>query len=271
MALDDLYLAAAAATDRAAARQAAEDSGTDVGQTSQAPIWVAQSNPYPTAPRGAPGARRYTSTPNDMATAIAGMAGNPNSPAFADYTADLIRIGALYSEREARYLPSVLEANQRAVAMYRASGVAGDMPFIEWLSGAARAGADPPSSSSGGGGYSGGYGGGGAYSGPVSSVTLTNEFDARALADGALNNFLGRDATKKERENFYKRLNAKEAENPNVATPTGQTGDVRTGGFNREQFAEDFAKSRDDYAETQAATTLMGWMQESLTNDTRMV
>lgn len=118
---------------------------------------------------------------------------------------------------------------------------------------------------------SGPSGGSGAYTGPTSRVDLTNEFDAEALLNDALGNYLGRSATPKELANFKKLLNKTEAANPRVNTPVGQAMAVGSGGVNQQQVAEDFAKSRGNYAETQADTTLMSWMTEALTNKNRMV
>lgn len=136
-------------------------------------------------------------------------------------------------------------------------------------------GAAAPAGAGSSGGSSGG-GGGGSAGGPFTNVTvgLTNEFDARSLVDDALNQWLGRDAKPKEREQFWKQLNKAQSANPNVrsgVTGPGGMSDVQSGGFGAEQAAEDFAKSRTDYAEVQASTTLMDWLQSSLANDTRMV
>lgn len=115
-------------------------------------------------------------------------------------------------------------------------------------------------------------GGGGSSYGPFTNtgVNLTNQFDARYLVDDALNKYLGRDATPKERAAFWKQLNASEAANPQVdsgVTSKGGTSSVRQGGFNPNVAAEDFAKSRKDYAETQASTTILDWMTESIMKD----
>lgn len=138
----------------------------------------------------------------------------------------------------------------------------------------AASGAQTPGTDPAGTGPSGG--GGGSAGGPFTNVSvgLTNEFDARSLVDTALNNYLGRDATDRERERFWKQLNQKQAANPTVrsgVTGPGGMSDVQSGGFGAEQFAEDFAKSRKDYAETQASTTAMDLIKKALTSDTRMI
>lgn len=119
------------------------------------------------------------------------------------------------------------------------------------------------SSSSGGGGSR--YG---AYTN--SSVSLTNQFDAREVVDNALNQWLGRDATPEERTKFWKQLNAGESANPRVesgVTSKGGSRAVGSGGYNPRVAAEDFAKSRSDYAETTFATTAMDLIKESIMGD----
>lgn len=160
-------------------------------------------------------------------------------------------------------------------------------------------------------------------------TVLTNEFDARAILDNALLNYLGRRATDKERAAFLSSLNKMEQQNPTV-TQTNQTSTTnsntsttetqtpaqparpattgsgpssengpagrqyqpataatgatssrttsinndtntsrngtRTGGFNQEQYAVDYARSNPLYAETQAATTLMSWLERAIMN-----
>lgn len=229
-------------------------------------IWLDEGEHVGTADsaerNGGPNRQHVMATVADTRNYVLGLAGS-NSPGYIALAENLYRKGALYDMRYASNVNTVLEANDRAMKMYLASPYAKSMSYAQWLTGAGMdRGGD------GGGGSSGG--GAAAYNGPVSRVTLTNEFDARALVDNALNQYLGRDATSKERERFWKRLNKREAANPDTATPVGHD-TVQTGGFNREQFAVDFAQSRDDYAETQASTTLMDWVKESLTNDTRMI
>jgi hypothetical protein len=148
-----------------------------------------------------------------------------------------------------------------------ASSVADRMDPYEYLEWAAKNGLGKQKDDDGDG--PGGNGPGG-YSGPTYSIDLTTETDARAIVDNALNNFLGRDATAKERQKFWQQLNKAETANPSVATPQGQAGVVRSGGFSATSAAvaaEDFAKSRDDYAEIQASTTVLDWMTESIMKD----
>jgi hypothetical protein len=183
---------------------------------------------------------------------------------------NLARKGALYDMRYASNVNSVVAANVTAMKMYLSSQWAGKIPYAQWLAKGPTEGADTGGGTTGGG-SSGGGGGGGSTAFTNVTVDLTNQFDARALVDGALNTYLGRDAKPKERAKFWQQLNAKQAENPNVDSGVaGPNGTTRTGsgGFNKEIFAEDFAKSRDDYAETQASTTLLSRMEKLIMGDT---
>jgi len=87
----------------------------------------------------------------------------------------------------------------------------------------------------------------------------------------ALGEWLGRSATKAEVNKFWAALNKHERKNPNVdkgvSGPSGTTA-VRGGGSNREVFAEDYAKSQDDYAETTFATTALDLIKKSIMGDT---
>lgn len=107
--------------------------------------------------------------------------------------------------------------------------------------------------------------GSGAYNGPVAHTVFTNEFDAKKIVNDALGAYLGADATPKQLEAFYKQLHDVEAANPTVVTPHGKSAQTQDGGSNAAQVAIDFAKSQDNYAETQAATTLTSWLEENIT------
>ena len=116
--------------------------------------------------------------------------------------------------------------------------------------------------------------GGGAYTGPTTttyndeSVNLTNPSSARALIDNAIGSYLGRKPTSKEYKTFLQALNTTEEATPQIsqrvtrssgsANPAAQT--VSTtgkteGGINAQQFATEYAKSDEQYAETQLSTT----------------
>lgn len=134
-----------------------------------------------------------------------------------------------------------------------------------------------------GGGRAGGGGGGAAvYRGPVTttqvteSVNLSDPGTARGLLKNALSDYLGRDATDFEQENFLKALNAAERRSPTkteattTTTPRGvarsevETETMTTGGFNPSTFAEEYAQGMEGAAEFQAATTLLDTFINSL-------
>ena len=115
---------------------------------------------------------------------------------------------------------------------------------------------------------------GGAYTGPTTTtyndetVNLTNPSNARALIDNAIGSYLGRKPTGKEYRTFLQALNATEEANPQIsqgvskssgsANPAAQTVSTTSkseGGINAQQFAGEYAKSDEQYAETQLSTT----------------
>ena len=106
----------------------------------------------------------------------------------------------------------------------------------------------------------------GAYKGPVASTNITNQFDAKSLVNNALQQYLGRTATEKELAQFHAQLNQTEMSNPTVRTPNGHDVTTTGGAGSGAQEAVDFAKSRNDYAETQAGATGLKWMQEAILN-----
>lgn len=115
------------------------------------------------------------------------------------------------------------------------------------------------SSGSGGGGFGGG---GGGSAGPSVVVNLTNPSDAQALVDQALQQYLGRDASPKERDRFLKLLNQAEAKNPLYRDES-----LAMGGLNPQQAAKEFAMSRDDAAEFMVNTQYMDWFMEKIARD----
>jgi len=135
----------------------------------------------------------------------------------------------------------------------------------------------------GAGGAAGGAGGGGGggYRGPVTtkqrteSVNLSDPGTARGLLKNALSDYLGRDATSVEQENFMKALNAAERRSPTVTTATSvttpgvgtstvETESMTKGGFNPSTFAEEYAQGMEGAAEYQAATTFLDTFINSL-------
>lgn len=120
------------------------------------------------------------------------------------------------------------------------------------------------SSRYGRGGRGSGGGGGGAQ------VRLTSPSDARALLNQAMSQYLGRQASGEEIEQFVAALNAQERANPVNVTFEGGVA-VQSGGFNPATFAEDFARSQEGSSEFQAATTLLDAFFDALTDQNRLV
>ena len=116
---------------------------------------------------------------------------------------------------------------------------------------AAFAAADAAAAASGGGGYSGGGGGG---TGGV--INLTNETAARAILNQAMSAWLGRQASPEEVRQFLTLLNQQERANPVTQTQEGEYL-VQSGGFEPQQFAEDYVKSIEGSGEYQAVTTYL--------------
>lgn len=167
---------------------------------------------------------------------------------------------------------AAIEEAWKNVASDAASAYA-DNPYskranvFDFLYSRAVAGAkDGPAPGSGPGSSNGGGGGSTAYTGPTYRATLTNEGDAHTILNNALFAYLGRQATPKELANFKAKLNEQELGNPAVATPQGVAGVVQSGGVNAQDEARSFAVGQNDYAETQASTTLMGWLSDAVKN-----
>jgi len=114
--------------------------------------------------------------------------------------------------------------------------------------------------SSGGGG-----GGGGSGGGPSSQIQLTNASDAQLIVDQALQQYLGRDAHPKERENFLKLLNSAQVANP--LRNSGGANSVTSGGVNTAEAAKEYAMSRKDSAEFMANTQYMDWFMAKIAGD----
>lgn len=177
-------------------------------------------------------------------------------------------VAAGYLGKTAKSMSSVESAwrgvLEDASARFANNPYAGNATVFDFLWSKVQSG----SGSKDGSGPSGGSGSGG----PFTNVTtqLTNQFDARALVDDSLNKWLGRDATEMERKDFWKQLNSGESANPQIdagVSTAGGTSRQTQGGYNQAIAAEDFAKSRGDYAETVASTTALTLMKESLMKD----
>ena len=118
-------------------------------------------------------------------------------------------------------------------------------------------------------GGSGGGGGGGAPAPPSKVVTrqidITNPTEARNMVESAIGGYLGRNPTDYEYKQFLKTIQETDRENPTISTQkmvaTGAGGGTQKnkvtqeGGVDRGQVAKEYAKSRDDYAETSVETS----------------
>jgi hypothetical protein len=101
-----------------------------------------------------------------------------------------------------------------------------------------------------------------ASSGVSSRVNLTNPTDAKVLVDNALQQYLGRDATKEEQSAFYKALQGQERTNPQVTTKTSSSG-----GVNTQEIAKEYAQARPDYAEYTTDTKFRTYLMSAITAD----
>ena len=126
------------------------------------------------------------------------------------------------------------------------------------------------------GGGSGG--GGGPFTTTNRQIQMTDAGSARQIVNGALTRYLGREATDIEQRAFLKALNVREEENATVSVTKGNRSGQNTtsttettGGFNRDDFAEQFSKSQEGYAEYQTATTYLDAFIESLENPMRAI
>ena len=125
---------------------------------------------------------------------------------------------------------------------------------------------------------SSGSGSGGPFSTTNRSVSLTNEGTARTVLQAALTGYLGRSATTQENKAFLNALNVQEKANPTTTVTKGNTSgrvtdqeSTTTGGFDRNDFADRFAKSQEGYAEYQTATTYLDAFIEGLEDQTRVI
>lgn len=115
------------------------------------------------------------------------------------------------------------------------------------------------------------YSSGGAGGGPSTTVykdeqvNLTNPSTARSVLDGALGRYLGRMPSQKEYKAFLGALTMAEEAAPTISQRVtrnsgGQNQTVTSkgksqGGLNAAQFATEYAKGEESYAETQLSTT----------------
>lgn len=121
-------------------------------------------------------------------------------------------------------------------------------------------------------------GSGGPFSVTNRVVSLTDAGTARQVVNQALTRYLGREATVSENRAFLQALNVQEKQNPTITTTKGVTSgrntdqnQTVTGGFDRNDFAERFARSQQGYAEYQTATTYLDAFINALESDSRVI
>lgn len=117
-----------------------------------------------------------------------------------------------------------------------------------------------------------GPGSGGPTSSTTTSTTLSSESSAAATIDNVFQQELGRMATPDEIRAFQKALNEQQAKSPMVSQYSNSGGSNQTisstqsGGFDAARFATEWAQSRPEYAETQAATSFMDLLDRTIAN-----
>ena len=165
---------------------------------------------------------------------------------------DLYSAGFIYNSAGLNNYSGFKGGLENALEAFQLDGEAqkNDETFTEWLH---RKGKESDRSRPGDG--SGGGGGGGSRT----FVNLTNEFDAEVLVNNALGQYLGRDASEQEIQEFWKKLNKGERANPITTSAGGQSG-----GYNAQLAAEKFAEQDEEYAETTADITLKNLMGDAI-------
>lgn len=118
---------------------------------------------------------------------------------------------------------------------------------------------------------SGSGSGDGPYSYSDTNTKVDTQSSAAAIIDQTFQSELGRMATEDEINAFTKALNKVQAANPSSTVTSGtQSGNNRTSqttttaAFDPTRFAQEWAQSRPEYAETQAATTFMDLLDKAI-------
>jgi hypothetical protein len=112
------------------------------------------------------------------------------------------------------------------------------------------------------------------------TVSLSNRGEANRIVDAALTTALGRRATQAEQAQFLGLLNQNQRANPEiqtqnstVTTSEGGTSSsystTQKGGFDAQNFGDQYARAQDGYAEYQAATTYMDAFAQTLAKKTQ--
>lgn len=217
-------------------------------------IWTGTPQSYGSYGMGvsvkAPSTSRTTSTASDIIAQVQAMAAN-GDPNYQKFTQNLLNMGVLYSDREARYVKSVLAGTQDAIDMYLSSDQ--KMSFSDWIDSRAKQGA---ANGMGGGGS------GGGYSGPTTTVSrsITDAVTADALLNTAARDMIGRDLNADELAKYTKQFNAAEQANPQVTTTVPGVGSssstTRTAPDKGEVLRKILATNK-DFAENQIDTNVM--------------
>jgi hypothetical protein len=120
----------------------------------------------------------------------------------------------------------------------------------------------------------GGSGGGSGGASDSTVVDFTDPGSAHALVDSALSTYLGRQANVKELATFKQALMANEAANPQQTMGTsggGSSSAVRSGGFNAQEFAKEWAMGQKGVPEYQAATKFLDTFIGNLSDPYKVV
>lgn len=106
----------------------------------------------------------------------------------------------------------------------------------------------------------GGRAGAGAFSGPTSTVDLSNETTAYTLLNTAARDMIGRDLTPEEVRKYTEQLNQIERESPRVATPGGPGMTTYSGGVDRQEVVRQLIAENPEFAGFQLNHTIMDAM-----------
>jgi len=115
---------------------------------------------------------------------------------------------------------------------------------------------------------------GGPFSDTSTQTTLSSESGSASMLDEVFRAELGRTASEPEVRAFMKALNRMQSANPSTTVMSGNNdGDgnttrqsTTTGGFDPTRFAQEWARSRPEYAEVQAATSFMSLLDRAIDN-----
>lgn len=194
--------------------------------------------------------KRVTQKASELQNAVLSM-GASRDPAYNDITSLLIAGGFLKKDY-AQYPTYASSSLGTALELHNAYvKTGGDKPFSDWLGWYA---STQPEDTSGGGV--------GAYTGPVTttSVTVTDETTAEALLNKFARDLLGRGLTQQETQKYIKQFRAAEMESPQVTTTEGSRG-TRTSmtetAASKDELLRQIVSENPDYQKYQIDTTIM--------------